>query len=150
MTDFVKHFWPHLTALVGTGCAGIFFRGALGEMGSAFVDFFGKHFGHKTERKLMRDKAARADERGKLYDLIARNHIEVSWRLDCCERRHAERDRTDKHRQKELDDCREKNSNLALVNAKLINEARMSALDNAKLLAENAVIEGRLKKKEAS
>ena len=92
----------------------------------------------------LKDKAARADERGVLHKYVADELYRVNKRLDECDKRHQDRDRLDDEREKKLARCQERREELEIKAVRFINEARAAAIENAKLMAENSSLRGKL------
>lgn len=136
--------------LTGTGVIGAALVFVFREFLVGIIDAVGSWFALKVLGKQkvqhIKEKAARADERGKLHAFLAEELYKVNQRLDGCENRHKDRDKKDEERHKSLTDCHKRREELEIKNVKFISDARAAAIENAKLLAENSSLRGRLKR----
>ena len=136
--------WVWLSSL-GAVSAVLFFIfreiviGALDKVG----EFIATKILAKKKVQHLKERAARADERGRLHNFLAEELYKVNKRLDMCEERHKERDRRDAELEKKLSDCHTRREELEIKNVRLISDARAASIENAKLVAENSKLRGR-------
>ena len=97
---------------------------------------------NKKKLEHLKEKVAKADERGRLHAFLAEELHKVNQRLDASEKRHAERDRKDVEVLKKLSDCHVRREELEIKTVKLISEMRAASIENAKLIAENSHLRG--------
>ena len=152
--DALQEIWRGFNRLwlwsIGTGTLAAvlgfvfkeFITGVLGKVG----EWFAMKILNKKKVQHIREKAAKADERGQLHKFLAEELYKVNTRLDCCEQRHIERDLKDAETAKKLVACHNRREELEIKSVKLINEMKAAAIENAKLMADNSRLRGRLER----
>jgi hypothetical protein len=131
----LKVFWMHY--VLGAGVLWTVFNAFLNGFFTKLGEWWASHRKQKEDHKIIREKVARADERGRLYDLVTEQYVSLKKQLN------SQGLELSIVRNK-LEDCDKVKSDLSVKNAKLIAEARTAAIENGKLLGENATLMGRL------